>query len=151
LFFVLVWWVLPEVVQSSLLDATEILHDGLQHMEVHRQTDTRKHSFAGLEHGHMMNARLDVRVRTEVVALLNVVHQDTAVVASYCGVAMLAEGQTAQRKAVVKASLARVFGEQLLVHGTNVVKVPRSELNDELENEVLTWEEKDSSAVQACC
>jgi hypothetical protein len=52
-------------------------------------------------------------------------------------------------KVVARASLCRVSAVHLLVHGTNAAMGPKFGVNDDLENAVLTWEEKDSPVVQA--
>jgi len=62
---------------------------------------------------------------------------------------MLIEDQTGWMKVVVEADLLRFFELRSLVHGTSNVRGPMSVLIDDLVNAVLTWEEMDSSAVQA--
>jgi hypothetical protein len=97
-----------------------------------------------------MGARLRVRVHSEAVGLSDVDLQDTMVVgASYLEVTVPTEDQKVRMKVVARASLSRVFEVHLLVYGTNTAMVPKFGLNDDLENEVLTWEEMDSPVVQA--
>jgi hypothetical protein len=114
-------------------------------------TDIRTRRAARLGHDHRTSAQLHARGRSEMVGPWDACPQGTiGVVASCFEAAMLTEDRTARTRVVVRANQAPVSEVHLVVHDTSILTVPKSELNDELENAVLTWEEKDSSAVHAC-
>lgn len=78
-------------------------------------------------------------------------HQDTAVAVGSCfGLTMLTVDRTATMKAEVRVGLAQVFEMLSLEEGRKCVRIQQSELDDEMGNGVLTWEEMDSTALQAC-
>jgi hypothetical protein len=138
------------VVQSWSSAAPKALRNEHPRRKVHQETGTRTRKVAIHGHDCRMGARLRVRVHSEAVGLSDVDLQDTMVVgASYLEVTVPTEDQKVRMKVVARASLSRVFEVHLLVYGTNAAMVPKFGLNDDLENEVLTWEEMDSPVVQA--
>jgi hypothetical protein len=139
------------VVESSSLAAPLALHGGLRRRIGHRNMSRRAHSSAGRVRyriasvGHLGHAH-----SAAIVLLVAARWGRPAVVGRHPELAMLIEDQTEWMKVVVGAYLLRVSELRLLVHGANNVRDPMSVLIDDSVNEVLTWEEMDSSAVQAC-
>lgn len=111
---------------------------------------TMTHSSAGRVCCHIANVGQLVHARSAKIALFVAARWGRpAVVGRHPEQAMLIEDQTDWMKVVVEADLLPFFELRLLVHGTNNVRAPMSVLIGDSVNEVLTWEEMDSSAVQA--
>lgn len=121
-----------------------------RHRKVLLRPDIHTHTVDVPEHCHRANVEVCGPVHNDLTLVWEQPRRGTiVVVACSLAAARLNEGQTTKMRVAAKAMRFRFCEVQVRGAGAIAVSL-MSVQNDDLEIEVLTWAEMDSSAVQVC-